>query len=280
MSRLAFPPRFLALALLCAAASSLHAQVNVSMDIPRHLYLCYEPIVATVTITNLTGRDLTLSDKAPDKWFSFEVLNAGGTPVPPTAANYHLDPLTIPTGETVKRKVNLVNLYPVTDYGVYHVRALVYCADMDKYFGSPGVAIEGEKNAGQTRTYTLMSFRQPRDNMLYVRIQDEDAGVVYGTFPLGRMVNGYDPDVEVDDLSQLHILEMVAPKEYLYTRLGPNAEMLGQQDYADLKNRPYLKKTADGDVVVAGGIEVLPQAAQAAMGPKLSDRPAGMPVAP
>ena len=298
MSRLAHFPRLLALALFCAVAPSLHAQINVTLSIPRHLYICYEPIVATVTITNMTGRSLTLADHAPDKWFSFEILNASGSPLPPTAKDYHVEPLTIPNGETVKRKVNLVNLYPVTDYGVYHVRALVYFADMDKYFASPVAGIEvsegqtlwnqtvgipdGQKNAGQYRTYTLLAFRQPKDNMLYVRIEDQNAGIVYGTFPLGRLVNGYDPEAQVDMLSQLHILQMAAPKEYLYTRLGPNAEMLGQQDYTDLKTRPHLKRSTDGDVAIGGGIEVLPHTADttAVTGPKLSDRPAGMPPAP
>ncbi len=186
--------------------------------------------------------------------------------------------------------------YPVTDYGVYHVRALIYSADLDKYFSSGVSGIEvsegtsiwqqtvgipdGQKNAGQYRTYSLLSFRQPRDNMLYVRIEDENAGLVYGTFPLGRLINGYEPEEQVDSLSELHILQMIAPKEYLYTRLGPNAEMLGQEDYTDLKTRPHLKRTADGDVAISGGVEVLPATAQVmAPGPKLSDRPAGMPSA-
>jgi hypothetical protein len=300
MFRPVHSPRLLApvLALLCALAPSLHAQINVQMVIPRHLYICYEPIVATVTITNMTGRDLTLADKPPEKWFSFEILNAQGLPIPPIAQDYHLDPLTIPMGQTVKRKVNLVNLYPVTDYGVYHVRAVVYTADMDKYFASTGAAIEvsegqslwqqtvgipdGQKDAGHYRSYELLSFRQPKDNMLYVRVEDHDAGVVYGTFPLGRLINGYPPEAQVDTQSQLHILQMVAPKEYLYTRLSPNAEMLGQQDYTDLKTRPRLKRTADGDVAIGGGIEVLPSTATASTvtGPKLSDRPAGMPATP
>jgi hypothetical protein len=296
MFRFAHSPLVFALLLLGAAAPGLHAQIDVNLNIERHLYLCYEPIVATVAITNLSGRDLTLEDKAPDKWFSFEILDAQGMPVPPRAADYHLPPLTIPMGQTVKRKVNLVNLYPVTDYGVYHVRALIYSADLDKYFSSGVSGIEvsegtsiwqqtvgipdGQKNAGQYRTYSLLSFRQPRDNMLYVRIEDENAGLVYGTFPLGRLINGYEPEEQVDSLSELHILQMIAPKEYLYTRLGPNAEMLGQEDYTDLKTRPHLKRTADGDVAISGGVEVLPATAQVmAPGPKLSDRPAGMPSA-
>jgi len=296
MFRSAHYPRFLALALLCAVAPSLQAQIEVRMDIPRHLYICYEPIVATVAITNLTGRDLTLEDKAPDNWFTFEIMNSQDLPVPPRAASYHLDPLTIPVGQTVKRKVNLVNLYPITDYGVYRVKAAIYFAAMDKYFASGPAELEvtegktlwqqtvgipdGQKNAGQYRSYELLSFQQPRDNMLYVRIEDRDSGTVYATLPLGRLVDGYKPDAQVDVLSQLHVLQMTAPKEYLYTRLGPNAEFLGQQDYTDRKNRPYLKRSTEGDVAIGGGMEVEDKTAQEAaamVGPKLSDRPAGMP---
>jgi hypothetical protein len=287
-------PAFLVLAMLCAIAPPLHAQINVALEIPRRLFVCYEPMIATVRITNMTGRDLTLSDKEPDKWFSFEIMNASRTPIPPIATDYHLRPLTIPMGQTVRRKVNLVNLYPVTDYGVYHVRALVYFADMDKYFASNPVPIEvtegqtlwsqkigipdGQKDAGQYRTYTLLSFRN-QDNILYVRIENEGAGVVYGTYPLGRLIDGYPPEAQVDLLSQLHVLQMVKPKEYLYTRIGPNGDMLGQQDYTDLKTRPRLNRSADGDVAIGGGIEVLPKSPeQTVAGPKLSDRPAGLPV--
>ncbi len=296
MSRFPLSPRLLVLALLCALAPSLHAQINVTLDIPRRLFVCYEPIVATVKITNMTGRDITLADKEPDKWFGFEIMNASDTPIPPIAADYHLQPLTIPSGQTVRRKVNLVNLYPVTDYGVYHIRALVYFSDMDKYFASNPMPIEvtegqtlweqkvgipqGQKDAGQYRTYTLLSFRN-QDNILYVRIQDEGAGVVYGTYPLGRLIDGYPPEAQVDMLSQLHILQMVQPKEYLYTRIGPDGDLLGQQDYTDLKTRPRLDRTADGDVAIGGGIEVLPKSPDqtAATGPKLSDRPPGLPEA-
>jgi hypothetical protein len=296
MSRFSLFPRLLVLALLCAVAPSLHAQVNVSLEIPRRLFICYEPIIATVKITNLTGRDITLSDKEPDKWFSFEIMNAAGDPVPPLAQDYHLPPLTIPMGQTVRRKVNLVNLYPITDYGVYHIKALVYFADMDKYFTSNPIPIEvtegqllwsqkvgipeGQKDAGSYRTYSLMSFRN-QDNILYVRIEDESAGVVYGTYPLGRLIDGYPPEAQVDLLSQLHILEMVEPKDYLYTRVGPDGSILGQQDYTDLKTRPRLERTADGDVAIGGGIEVLPKSPDqtAQTGPKLSDRPAGLPEA-
>jgi hypothetical protein len=179
---------------------------------------------------------------------------------------------------------------------MYHARAVVYFAALDKYFGSKPQSFEvsegqtlwqqtvgipdGEKDAGQYRTFELLSFHQPDGDVLYVRIQDKDAGVVYATVPLGHMVMGYPPEEFVDTSCHLHVLQMISPKEYLYTGLGPNAELLGQQDYADVKTRPHLRRSPEGTVGIAGGVAVVPQTPQeaaAASGPKLSDRPPGMP---
>lgn len=284
--------------MVLALASTLHAQVQVQLKISRRLFICYEPIIATVSITNLTGRDLTLSDAPPEKWFGFDILNSQDSPIPPRAVDYHLEPITIPAGQTMKRSVNLVNLYPVTDFGIYRVRAAVFVAPLNRYASSQAVPIEvtegktlwqqtvgvpdGQKGAGESRSYTLLSFRQSNANMLYVRVEDRDKGTVFGTYPIGRMIVGYEPQVEIDPLNQLHVLQMVEPKSYYYTRIGANAELLGQQAFIELKTRPRLKKMAGGDVEVVGGHIVEEKtasaaAAQMAAGPKISDRPAGMP---
>lgn len=293
-----FSRRFLiACAALLALLPSLHAQVQVQLKISRRLFLCYEPIVASVSITNLTGRDLTLSDAPPEKWFGFDILNAEDSPIPPRAADYHLEPITIPAGQTMKRNVNLVNLYPITDFGVYRVRAAIFVAALNRYVSSQAVPIEvtegktvwqqtvgipdGQQGAGENRNYELLSFRQTNANYLYVRVENRDKGTVFGTYPIGRLINGFDPQIEIDAQNQLNVLQMVEPKSYYYTRVGPNAELLGQQAYIETKTRPRLKKGADGDINVVGGHivdETTPGAPQAVRGPKISDRPAGMPL--
>ena len=283
-----------ALLLVLAFAPSLHAQIQVQLKITRQLFICYEPIVATVSIRNLTGHDLVLQDQPPEKWFSFQITNEHGSPIPPRAADYHVPPLTIPAGQAVKRTVNLVNLYPVTDFGSYKVKATIYVAQMGRYFASLSEPIEvsegkivwqqtvgvpdGQKDAGKYRTYSVLSFRQPKDDMLYVRVEDRDGGMVYCTYPTGRLINGYEPQIELDPLNQLNVLQMVEPKSYMFTRVGTNGEWLGQQPFLETKTRPHLKKKADGDVGVAGGqlVDEKAQVAQMAAGPKLSDRPAGM----
>lgn len=295
-SRSLFAGLAFALASLLAAQPRAHAQVQVGLKISRRLYMAYEPVIATVSISNLTGHDLTLADHGPQKWFGFQITNADETPVPPRHADYDLQPLTIPNGTTVRRSVNLVSLYPVTDFGLYRIRANIFVGEMNRYFSSSLVGIEvsegkvlwqqtvgvpaGEEGAGSYRLYELLSFRQPKDNVLYARVQDKEAGVIYATYPVGRLIAGNEPQVQLDRQNRLHILQLVGPKAYVYSRIGLNGEWGGQTNYLELKSRPHLARLASGSIAVAGGKIDVPVEAPAqgtAQPPKLSDRPAGMP---
>ncbi|MEA3187898.1 MAG: hypothetical protein QOD99_1728, partial [Chthoniobacter sp.] len=215
--------------------------------------------------------------------------------VAPRDPNYELEPLMVPNGATVKRSVNLVTLYPVTDFGLYRLKASIYFAEMHRYFSSPLTGIEvsegkkiweqtvgvpaGSQGEGTYRLYTLLTFRQPKDNMLYLRIEDKEGGFIYGTYPLGRLLTGNEPRVMLDSKNRVHVLQLVGPKTYTYSRVGLNGEWLGQTTYVELKSRPGLKRLASGDVAISGGQMDVPvaTAANAPAGPKLSDRPAGMP---
>jgi len=276
--------------------SHAFAQLQVTMKVPRRLFMAYEPVIATVSITNLTGGDVALADDGPRKWFSFQISTENDRLVPPRNLDYQLDPLTIPNGQTVKRSVNLVNLYPITDFGAYRVRASVHLNEIDRYFSSQPVVIEisegkvmwqqsvgvpgGDKEGGSGyRLYELLAFRQIKDNMLYVRVRDKDAGIIYATYPLGRLITGDEPQIQLDDQNHLHVFQLVGAKAFVYTRIGLDGEWLGQVAYNEVKTRPHLKKFAGGKVDVVGGEMDAPvaQPVGAPAPPKLSDRPPGMP---
>ncbi|MEI8340487.1 MAG: hypothetical protein WCH43_02995, partial [Verrucomicrobiota bacterium] len=87
-----FRLRFILFAVLLALAPQLHAQLQVEIKISRRLYIAYEPIVATVTITNLAGRDILLQNAEGQKWFSFSVTNPDESPVGPRDLNYEVSP--------------------------------------------------------------------------------------------------------------------------------------------------------------------------------------------
>ena len=288
--------RFILLFALCfALAQQLHAQIKVDMRIGRRLYIAYEPIMVTVAIANLSGHDITLTDADAQKWFSFQITTNDSRIVPPLDLDYHLTPLTIGAGQSVKRSLNLASLYGVQEFGTYHVKASVYSTEMQKYFSSPEDEFEitegklfwqqtvgvpaGVPGAGSFRTISLLTYQMMKDNMLYIRVEDKDAGLVYTTNQLGRLLTSFDPQIELDKANQIHVLQLIGPKSYIYSRIGLNGEWLGQLSYNAVMSKPVLKKRADGSVVVVGGqldAPVVP-APGAPAAPKLSDRPPGLP---
>jgi len=281
------------LALFMAAGQQLHAQIKVDMRIDRRLYIAYEPIMVTVSIANLSGHDVTLDDADGQKWFSFQITGEEERIIPPFDLNYHLHPLTIPAGQTVKRSLNLAALYGVQEFGTYHVKASIYSSEMQKYFSSPGDEFEitegklfwqqtvgvpaGLPGAGGSRTISLLTQRMEKENMLYIRVEDKDGGLVYTTNPLGRVLSSYTPQIELDKQNLIHVLQLIGPKSYVYSRIGLNGEWLGQLSYNAVASRPVLKKMPDGTVVVRGGQVDQPVSTGTDSVPKLSDRPPGLP---
>jgi hypothetical protein len=282
--------------LLCLifVAGSVHAQVQVELKLKRLQYIAYEPVVATLAITNLAGRDIELRDDRGQHWFGFEVSGKESQPIAPAAAGTTEPPLQVESGKTVVRKINLTPIYAVHDPGTYHVRANVYFADLNKFFYSQAKAFqiinarpiwqttvgvpEGTADAGSVRTYSLLTNRFADHTSLYVRVENKDSGLVYSTYSLGRVIAYDEPQRELDRANQLHVLHCAAPRTWAYSHIGLNGELLKQETFMETKSRPRLQHTSRGEIAVAGGMRDVP-AARAARGqaPKLSTRPAESP---
>src|SRR5262249_54402998 len=114
-------------------AVSARGQIQVDLKFKRLQYIAYEPVVATMTITNLAGRDIELRDNNDQHWYGFEVTGEEGRNLPPLP--HPAQPsLRIAVGTTVTRQINLTPIFPISDLGVYHVRANVFFADLNKFF--------------------------------------------------------------------------------------------------------------------------------------------------
>lgn len=295
MNRLPFRRLIVLLAAFAAITPAARAQVNVSLEIKRPFYIRYEPIVATVRIKNLAGRDLMLTDGAAP-WFSFQILKDRNSLLPPRNPNYRLDPLELKIGESLKRKVNLVELYPVTEYGQHKVRAVIYSKELDQYFQSAPVNIqisdghiiwtqrvgvpETMKNAGATHKLDLLTAQAGDHRYLYARISDESTGTVFCTYRLGHIIDRTEPQVQLDTTNTLHVMQYLGPKTYQLSMIGVNGEMLGKTLYDAPKYKPILKRDSAGVISVAGATAQRSPAATAQAGlpvPKLSDRPPGLP---
>ena len=283
----------LAVLLLFVLMPSGRAQVQVDVAFKRSLYMLYEPLICSVTITNLTGATLSLADTPREKWFGFQIETVDGRPLPPIDLNYRNQPVEIEPGQRLTRQINLTPLYPLSEFGTYRVRAAIYSAQIGRFFVSPQLNVEitegrqlwqqtvgvpeGTGN-GKTRTFSLLAHRLPRTTMLYLRVEDKDAGIIYCTTQLGRFITFGSPDIEIDGGNQIHVLQNTAPKAFLYSHFDVNGKVLKQQAYQVYDSRPYLVRKPDASVIVAGGVPYDPKATPPEQQlPKLSDRPVPLP---
>jgi hypothetical protein len=292
-----FMKLLMTLVCMLGLVAGAQGQIQIELKFKRLQYIAYEPVVATLSITNLAGRDVDLHDAEGQPWFGLEITGSEGQPVGPAATDNRQAPLKIEAGKKVTQRINLTPLYPVHELGVYHVRAHIYFADLSKFFYSATKVFEvtearpiwqrtvgmpeGASGPGKTRTYSLLSNRFPDHTSLYVRVEDKDSGTVYATYSLGRVLAFDEPQTDLDRSNHLHVLHCAAPRSWVYSHVGLNGELVARSSFMETKTRPRLYRTAEETVAVRGGMLETPaaQSAQSARDslPKLSERPPEMP---
>ena len=271
------------------------AQVRVDISLKRKLYVLYEPLIATVTINNLSGRPLLLDNADRNRWFGFTIETGDGRLVPPINPDYALAPAAVGPGEQLTRAVNLTPLFPLHEFGLYRIKATVYVGDFGRYFSSPALGVEitegrpiwqevvgvpVAEGKSELRTLTLLSHKLSRTTRLYLRIEDREKGRVYATHQLGQYLTFGRPEVMLDANNQIHILQNSSPKQYLYSHIGLGGEVIARQAYTEVgKSRPALAKQEGGSVSVIGGRPFTPGEDEAALeeADKAGDRPVPLP---
>src|SRR5207237_9780054 len=87
------------------------AQIQVDLKFKRLQYIAYEPVVVTLSITNLAGRDIDLHNANGQSWLGFEMTGSEGQPIAPISAENGQAPLKIQDGERVTHPINLHPIY-------------------------------------------------------------------------------------------------------------------------------------------------------------------------
>jgi hypothetical protein len=278
---------------LLALIPAARAQLDVNVEMKRHIFLRGEPVELSVTIRNLAGKDVILSDVDNHQWFSFEITRGGNSPVGPRDAAYKNEPAVVLAGDTVRRRVDLLRLYPVTEFGTYKMRAAIYFPETGKYITSDTIKFDisdgrklwsqkvgvpaSKEGAGQYRTMSLLSFQLPKELTVYARVEDDGTGDILGTYPLGRLVGGATPTTEFDADNTLHVFHLVGPRQYLLSKIGVNGEWLGQTSWDSAKGRATVRRKEDGRMVIVGASRSDIPPPNAPPVPKLSDRPVALP---
>jgi len=281
--------------LLAVALPAARAQMQVDITLKRTLYLAYEPLIVNVTIQNLTGNSLNLRDTGGIPWFGFQIETLDGRPIAAHGSQHSNEPLLLEAGEKLTRAVNLTPLYPISEFGGYRIRASIHAQSLGRTFSSQPLNVEitegrplfekivgvpaDQSGGGETRKISLLTHRLPNSTQLYLRIVNPDRGVVHCTHRLGRLVSYGEPEILLDSANQIHVLQNVAPKSFLYSHIGLNGEVLDRKTYQQNIKRPVLKQGADGLITVIGAQEYDPatEAEKQATTPSITDRPVPLP---
>lgn len=267
---------FLALVLtgVVARPAGASAQLAVRVESERDTLLLYEAIPVTVKIRNMSARTVQLQDSAEGPWLDFIVADEAGGLI---AAVQRLDtsePLLVPAGQTVGRTVNLLPLYDLRARGSYRVQALVGYGGA-RVISPPlkftivhgraiwrqtaGIAADDDAGMDEYRTYSLLTRRGERYDILYVGVENEPPTLVYGMLPLGKYLAMGEPEALIDREGHLHVLYRSGPRSFDYARVDPHAKILERAAYSDFMSRPRLVLSAEGKVFLQGGEQTYPR---------------------
>jgi hypothetical protein len=269
--------RRLFLFVMCAVLSSpfcARAQISVHLSLERDTLLLFESIPVTVNIRNFSGRPIEISSQGGTPWLSFLITDQAGTTFNPVAKLPAMTTVTLPPGQTVSRSLNLLPYYDLRQQGTYIVRAIVGSGAIQTvstpakfvimngreiWKQTVGLPVSAGSTNDEYRTYSLLMLRLAHGDFLYVGVEDEERGRVYGMIPLGDALALGEPSATVDVAGHLHVLYHSGPRSFSYAEIDPEAKTVKRMVYSDILSSPQLVKDNAGSVSVQGGEQTYPK---------------------
>jgi hypothetical protein len=277
----------LATLLLCAGFA--HAQIAASLNIPKKQHLAGEPVIAVVTITNHSGRDLVFQSDGRFQWMDFIVKKSNGNTVNPKN-RVLFGPMKISAGQTLAREVDLAQHFQLSQPGNFSVSAVIqppgdpaggastnrafFNQTPGRLYWSQKVGVAG--SSGHTREFRVLNFTGDSKSQIYAQIVDGMTGQFVRTFLLGDVLMLRKPLITVDRQQRMHVMFLATPAMWVHCVIDTDGKLVDRQIHQrGPQGDPQLLTFADGSVRVANSIPYDPKAAaeQRAKVRKASDRP-------
>jgi len=246
------------------AVTAAQAQVQVQFSQERNLYLQYESIDLTLTLTNVTDGPILLNTDSEGKsWLSFLVFDQSGSVVN-REKDVDVGQVKLAVGETKRISVNILPFYAIRSTGGYNAQAVISIPGLTpvmtgKLYFTIGrgetIWTKDTYNTGVKRVYSLVRFLDVTESNLYLRVEEPNQNLVYSTVKLGRIVAFADPVVEFDALGNIHIVQVIGSRNYRYTEADANGRLLKQEDRSAVVGMmvPTVARANDGTVQFVGG---------------------------
>jgi hypothetical protein len=265
---------FLALGLAISVSLRAPAQVAVEVVLEQEQFLPSESMPVAVRIKNRSGQPLHLGAEA--NWLTFDVEGADGLIVLKNAEVPVVGEFELNSSQVATKRVDLAPYFGMTQPGRYHVTATVRVKAWGTEIASPvknfdvitGARIwsqdfgmppsDGATNRPpEVRKYTLQKANYLRAQLrLYVEVSDAAESHVFKVVNIGKTVSFSTPEIQLDRLSNLHVIWQSGAAHFTYAVVSPEGALLRQEvyDYASSGPRPRLSMADDGTVTVYGGV--------------------------
>ncbi len=261
----------------------------------RRSFFFDEPTQVSVIISNSSGRELLFEDTPAKPWIEVSVKSAQGRDIPSRSSIPKNQPLLVSPNEVAKHTLDINAIADFPGPGKYSVSARVTYPESNRVFvtnnlrfdiesGSERwtrtVGLPSDPSGLKTRTFTVYNFLRPEGLFLYARLEAKDEGMLVGTYPLGRMSSGFEPQIELDQGNNLYVFHLAGDDTYALSQVNIDGSGFGQAPYSPIKkSKPRLVRQPSGGLAIQGAArdERTPRsAASMSDEPKISDRPSAL----
>lgn len=250
--------------LLGACCLPAFSQLVVTMTPIKKQFISGEPVMVRLTISNNTGAPVKLTSNDQMSWLDINVeTTEGGIPLPQSRfANF--PPLSIPTGKSVSRRIDMRHFYDFSRDGYYKATALVRSPDMRTMFSSgkqmfsimSGMPVWSQlatPPGGRRCKYVVSSMKNNQKSHLYVQVRDGDTGIPINATGIGEWLSFFDPSCRLDSKGFLHVLFLTTPTIYAEAVIAPDGVRKSLQYFKRITGtQPVLVYLPDGSLRVAG----------------------------
>jgi hypothetical protein len=257
-------------------ATALRAQINAVLRFPHETYLAGEQVLATLTVSNQAGRDITLkSGVTEDSWCLVQVHAMRGEAPTHRSPSPVIPPLFIPAGETVSRTIPLHEFFELPSTGQYRAKVSIsygparaqfvtqsafFNVDPGHKIWSTSVGVpDGQQNEGVPRLFSVLSLQRREGMFLYGKLENQQDGFYYPPYFLGRMLAAVPPQMQTDRDNNLYVLHASSDDTYILSQIDVATGRSGQAVYRSKTpraGRPSLLRQPDGKLAISGGIRV------------------------
>lgn len=260
--------------LLSLSGIASFGQIIVSLEPLKKQYVSGEAMNMKLTISNNTGAPVSLTGKTNLPWLDIHVNRVQSGEALPQTRFANFQGVTIPSGKSVSRMIDLRYFYDLSSDGFYKAVAVIRPPDMRNLFSSgealfsvlTGMPIWSQsitaKNGARIK-YTVCSIVENKKQKIFVQLKDADTGGSINTVGAGEWLTFVKPQVKIDSESNLHLLFLKTPSIYCRILVSPKGERSALVYYQRMTGPPpTLVYGAGGKIDVQGGIPFNPFAQQ------------------